>query len=109
MLTLTAERTVNLIYPSHCFYNFIKLAVFTASLHAVDPSELINTSVATESVHFPLKDHLKKKTKKKLQACTQQEPQATLKIFYYFMLRKKINQWINRQVGNFPIVLLILI
>ncbi len=60
MLTLTAEGTVNLVYPSHYFYNFIELAMVTASFYAVDPSELINTCVTAERVHFSLKDQIKK-------------------------------------------------
>lgn len=56
VFTLTAERAVNLVYPFHLLDNFINLTVFTASHDIVDLFELLNTSVVTESVHFPLKD-----------------------------------------------------
>lgn len=62
LLTLTAERTVDLVDSFDLLHNLIDLAVFTASHDVVDSFELFDARATAESIHFSLEKHIKHAT-----------------------------------------------
>lgn len=59
LLTLAAERPVDLVNSFDLLHNLIDFAVFTASHDVVDSFKLFDANGTAESIHFSLEKQIK--------------------------------------------------